>query len=270
MVARTSVLLNKWMDTHLLSRRSTRDHLAELRSVELARQQYTANVTHELKTPLTSISGAAELLRDGLVRPEDVGLFAERILDESSRLTGLVDDILILSRLDESERLGDRTQLGTVGRIDLYSLALAVVDRREQPAFDAHVDLDLSGDHVDVVGNTRLLEQLMGNLIDNSIRYNREGGSVDVWVGERDGAPTLVVADTGQGIPYENQAKVFERFYRVDSGRSRMSGGTGLGLAIVKHAAAFHDATISLESEPGVGTRVTVVFPQPEGSSEVG
>lgn len=227
------------------------------------RRDFTANVTHELKTPIASIQGAAELIRDGIARPEDVQGFAGRIYKDAHRLSLLVSDILTLSRLDESERSGDREVFGAAERVDLLSVASDAVERlrgRAQRKYE--VAISLSGVSTPIMGNARLLDELVSNLIENAIRYNHPGGRVFVWVLPQGGRPCLRVSDTGIGIPPEAQDKVFERFYRVDKGRSRDMGGTGLGLAIVKHAATYHGADIRLDSTVGKGTTITVTFPR--------
>ena len=225
------------------------------------RREFTSNVTHELKTPIASISGAAELIRDGICRPDDVQDFADRIYKDAQRLSSLVSDILMLSKLDETERGGERDSLfGPSERVDLMGVARDVAARLERKARKAEVVLKVEGVCSYVQGNARLLDELVSNLVENAIRYNKKGGRVFVWVLPIEGRPAVRVSDTGIGIPEEAQSKVFERFYRVDKGRSRDMGGTGLGLAIVKHAAAFHDAEIRLESEEGVGTTITVLF----------
>lgn len=225
------------------------------------RREFTSNVTHELKTPIASISGAAELIRDGICRPDDVQDFADRIYKDAQRLSSLVSDILMLSKLDETERGGERDSMfGPSERVDLMGVARDVAARLERKARKAGVTLKVEGICSYVQGNARLLDELVSNLVENAIRYNKKGGRVFVWVLPIEGRPAVRVSDTGIGIPKEAQPKVFERFYRVDKGRSRDMGGTGLGLAIVKHAAAFHDAEIRLESEEGVGTTITVLF----------
>lgn len=238
------------------------DQMDVLKDADLMRREFTSNVTHELKTPLSSISAASELIRDGIARPSDVPEFAGRIYDEARHMTDLVNDILILSKLDESERSRDRDLVGKSEPVDLNQRLLEVCARLAPVADSANVTLECSGDPVIVRGNPRLLDELAYNLCDNAIRYNRKGGSVTGWVGLVDGAPVLRVSDTGVGIPADMQRKVFERFFRVDSSRARQTGGTGLGLAIVKHAAAYHGAKIRLESQVGVGTTITVLFPK--------
>lgn len=237
------------------------EQMGQLRDAESMRQEFTSNVTHELKTPLASISGAAELIRDGIAQPQDVAGFAGRIFDETQRLTSLVNDILTLSKLDETERAGSTDIMGTMQPCNLYAVARDVAARLQPMAKEAEVSLAVHGSFAVVQGNARLLDELINNLCTNAIRYNRANGRVTVTVGsDHEGNPFVRVADTGIGIAAADQQKIFERFYRVDKGRSRVGGGTGLGLAIVKHAAAFHQASLELESTPGVGTTITVRF----------
>lgn len=236
------------------------EQVEELRGADLMRREFTSNVTHELKTPLSSISGASELIRDGIARPEDVPEFAGRIYDEAHHMTELVNDILTLSKLDESERSGDASLLGAPEPVNLLHVAREVATRLAPVAEKTGVSITAAGEACVVQGYPRLLDELVYNLCDNAIRYNHEGGWVDVSVSLEDECPLLVVADSGSGIPVEQQAKVFERFYRGEQSRSRETGGTGLGLAIVKHAATLHGAALTLDSEPGHGTTVCVRF----------
>lgn len=238
------------------------EQVEELRGADLMRREFTSNVTHELKTPLSSISGASELIRDGIARPEDVPEFAGRIYDEAHHMTELVNDILTLSKLDESERSGDASLLGAPESVNLLHVAREVATRLAPVAEKTGVSITAAGEACVVQGYPRLLDELVYNLCDNAIRYNHEGGWVDVSVSLEDECPLLVVADSGSGIPAEQQAKVFERFYRGEQSRSRETGGTGLGLAIVKHAATLHGAALTLDSEPGHGTTVCVRFPR--------
>ena len=238
------------------------EQVEELRGADLMRREFTSNVTHELKTPLSSISGASELIRDGIARPEDVPEFAGRIYDEAHHMTELVNDILTLSKLDESERSGDASLLGAPEPVNLLHVAREVATRLAPVAEKTDVSITAAGEACVVQGYPRLLDELVYNLCDNAIRYNHEGGWVDVSVSPEDESPLLVVADSGSGIPAEQQAKVFERFYRGEQSRSRETGGTGLGLAIVKHAATLHGAALTLDSEPGRGTTVCVRFPR--------
>ena len=237
------------------------EQVEELRGADLMRREFTSNVTHELKTPLSSISGASELIRDGIARPEDVPEFAGRIYDEAHHMTELVNDILTLSKLDESERSGDASLLGAPEPVNLLHVAREVATRLAPVAEKTGVSITAASEACVVQGYPRLLDELVYNLCDNAIRYNHEGGWVDVSVSLEDECPLLVVADSGSGIPAEQQAKVFERFYRGEQSRSRETGGTGLGLAIVKHAATLHGAVLTLDSEPGHGTTVCVRFP---------
>lgn len=222
---------------------------------EKLRQEFSANVSHELKTPLTSISGFAELMSQGLVPSDKVREFSLDIQKECTRLTNLVEDIIDLSRLEEGG--GDMTWED----IDLYTLCDDVLQSLEPVAKRQTVTLRLAGESLQVRGVYQVLREMIYNLCDNAIKYNRSGGSVTVTVARSAGRASVTVADTGIGIPYEDQSRVFERFYRVDKSHSRAIGGTGLGLSIVKHAAALHGAEIKLQSQPEDGTVITVLFP---------
>lgn len=238
------------------------NQMNQLEEANLMRIEFTANVTHELKTPLQSISGASELMAEGMVEPEDIPDFARRIYSEARRLTNLVNDILTLSKLDDVERSGTSVYHETTEPVDLFAVARDVEQRLASKANDSEVELTLDGSHVVIHGLPRLLDELVYNLVDNAIRYNRPDGYVRVWVGVVAGCPTLRVSDTGIGIAPADHEKIFERFYRVEKSRSRASGGTGLGLAIVKHAAAYHHATVEVSSELGKGSTFTVTFPR--------
>ncbi len=218
------------------------------------RQEFTANVSHELKTPLTAISGYAELMENGMVPAEDISRFAGQIQKNSNRLLNLINDIIKLSELDSEE------MKIPFESFDLYELAESTVHMMEIPAQKQDVELIFSGEHILIEGGKNLIEELIYNLISNAIRYNVKGGKVYVETKMADGHPVLRVEDTGIGIPKEHQERIFERFYRVDKSRSKSTGGTGLGLAIVKHIVAQHDASITLESEEGKGTKITVYF----------
>ena len=226
---------------------------------EKMRQEFTANVSHELKTPLTSISGYAELIETGIAKPEDVPGFAEKIHREASRMIQLVNDILQLSHLDNADASAAAPEMETV---DLLEVARECVERQKLNARRAYVTLTYLGESAPVRGSRSLLDELCQNLCDNAIRYNRPGGKVQIVTAcTRDGHCTLTVTDNGIGIPKEAQSSVFERFYRVDKSRSKATGGTGLGLAIVKHIARIHNARIKLESEMDGGTTITGIFP---------
>lgn len=229
--------------------------IGEQNRMEHIRRDFTANVSHELKTPLTSISGYAEMIATGMARPEDVRVFAERIRRESNRMLNLVTDIIKLTELDETE-LAEQTE-----EVDLYALAEECVEILHSAAMLRGVSVTLSGYHTVIRGNRTLLNELIYNLLENAIRYNRDNGTVSLWVADR----TVSVRDTGIGIPKAHQNRVFERFYRVDKSRSKETGGTGLGLAIVKHIVEQHHATLKLDSREGIGTEITVRFPDEQG-----
>ena len=228
--------------------------VTEKEAREALRREFTSNVSHELKTPLTSISGFAEIIKSGMADADDVRHFAENIHKESSRLISLVGDIIRLSQLDGGEIPYDDEA------VDLYLVAEDVCERLQSIAEKKNVSLTLTGEAVSVSGNSLIIEEMLYNLCDNGIKYNRDGGYVKISVRREGGIPVFSVSDNGIGIPQDKQERVFERFYRVDKSHSRSIGGTGLGLSIVKHAAAYHKAEITLESEEGVGTTVSVRF----------
>lgn len=228
--------------------------ITDKHAAEMSRREFTANVSHELKTPLTSISGYAEIMRDGLARPEDMKTFAARIYDEANRMIALVNDILELSRLDEHKGLGEKTDVA------LLQLAKNVANHFMPQAEEKGIALSVEGEELSVSGYPSLLNEMIANLVDNAIKYTDRGGSVRISVGRYPDGAMLSVSDTGIGIPKEHQPHVFERFYRVDKSHSKATGGTGLGLSIVKHIAAVHDADIRLESEVGKGTCVRILF----------
>lgn len=245
----------------LLSRIDSQQHQlkqdkAALEKNEQIRRDFTANVSHELKTPLHSISGYAELLAGGLVKEEDVQPFAGKIYRESRRMTSLVEDIIELSHLDSGAADMQREET------DLYLIAQNAVDSLALAAEAAHVTLTLTGESAKLWGVPQLLYGICYNLCDNAIKYNRANGSVNLTVRDKGQELTLTVSDTGIGIPPEHQDRVFERFYRVDKSHSKEVGGTGLGLSIVKHSAMIHQAKIEMESVPGGSTAFTVHFPK--------
>ena len=221
---------------------------------EKLRQEFSANVSHELKTPLTSITGFAELMKEGMVTGEKVKEFAGDIYREARRLIDLVNDIIRLSRLDENSKLFETEQ------VDLYDLCDEIIANLQNVAERQNVTFTLSGEHVTISGVWQILNEMVYNLCDNAIKYNRPGGTVNVSVHRDGGSIRLTVRDTGIGIPYADQPRVFERFYRVDKSHSKEVGGTGLGLSIVKHGAQYHNARLELESEPGKGTSISVMF----------
>lgn len=218
------------------------------------RQEFTANVSHELKTPLTAISGYAELIEHGMADQDTAARFAGEIHKNASRLLTLINDIIQLSQLDGGKRHMEFTE------VDLYALAKECVNMLELNAEKQNVTMKLCGKHAVICADRQLIEEVIYNLCDNAIRYNNRCGSVTVTVDQKDGYTVLDVKDTGIGIPKEYQERVFERFYRVDKSRSKATGGTGLGLAIVKHIVSQHGAELSLESEVGKGTEIRIEF----------
>ena len=220
---------------------------------ERNRQEFTANVTHELKTPLQSILGSAELLENGLVKPEDVSRFVGNIRKEAMRLVSLIDDIIRLSQLDENHE-------PAIEEVELNAVAKEVVEVLLASAAKKKVELSIEGESCKMHGVRRYVYEIIYNLCDNAIRYNVEGGKVTVKLGKESGHVFVTVQDTGIGIATEHQSRIFERFYRVDKSHSKETGGTGLGLSIVKHAVQFHNGKVTLESEPGKGTSVKVIF----------
>ena len=221
---------------------------------ERSRREFTANVSHELKTPLQGIIGSAELIGSGMVKPEDLPRFVGHIHDEASRLVTLIDDIIRLSQLDEGGELPTE-------EVDLLALSRETAESLRPAAEKKHVTLEVSGESAPVMGVRRLLYEIVHNLCDNAIKYNVEGGSVRVETVCGPETVQLTVSDTGIGIAPDQQERVFERFYRVDKSHSKASGGTGLGLSIIKHAVQLHRGTIALQSEPGKGTCIRVCFP---------
>ena len=219
------------------------------------RQDFTANVSHELKTPLTSISGYAELIEHNMVSQTDIPRFAGEIHRSATRLLTTINDIIKLSELDVME-----TTTLVLDRLPLYQMAENCVDMLQVNAEKHQVTLKLEGEPAYIMGNREMVDEVLYNLCDNAIRYNNINGSVVVRVKPEGEKVRLCVEDTGIGIPEKHQSRVFERFYRVDKSRSKATGGTGLGLAIVKHIVAQHEAEMKLESEPGKGTRITILF----------
>ena len=227
--------------------------VTETAFAERNRKEFTANVSHELKTPLQSIIGSAELLENGLVKPEDTKRFVGNIKNEATRLVSLINDIIRLSQLDEDSETVTES-------VDLYDIANEVVEMLTVSAAKKQVEVHLNGESCVMNGVRRYLYEIIYNLCDNAIRYNKDGGKVTVDLKNKDGNIVLSVSDTGIGIPAEHQNRIFERFYRVDKSHSKGTGGTGLGLSIVKHAVAYHGGTIRLESKPQEGTTITVEF----------
>nr|WP_330399043.1 ATP-binding protein [Lachnoclostridium sp. An76] len=226
----------------------------EKEAVSNMRKEFSANVSHELKTPLTSISGYAEIMKNGMVRPADIPVFSERIYKEARRLITLVEDIIKLSKLDEESVELEKQE------VDLYDLTREIISRLAPQASQKNVRMELTGEPVKYTGIRQILDEMVYNVCENAIKYNNDGGRVTVWVGNTLEGPKISVADTGIGIPAEHHERIFERFYRVDKSHSKERGGTGLGLSIVKHGALLHGAKVSVESEPGKGTKIEMQF----------
>ncbi len=230
--------------------------ITEQEFAERNRREFTANVSHELKTPLQGIIGSAELIENGMVKPEDLPRFVGHIHAEAARLVTLIDDIIRLSQLDEGDAMPTEP-------VDLLAVSQEAAENLHDAAAARDVMVSVTGQPAVLPGVRRLIYEIVYNLCDNAIKYNRDGGRVDVTVAADAGGSSITVADTGIGIAPEHQARVFERFYRVDKSHSKASGGTGLGLSIVKHAVQYHHGRIELESTPGTGTTIRVVFPNP-------
>lgn len=230
--------------------------ITEQEFAERNRREFTANVSHELKTPLQGIIGSAELIENGMVKPEDLPRFVGHIHAEAARLVTLIDDIIRLSQLDEGDAMPTEP-------VDLLAVSQEAAENLHDAAAARSVTVSVTGRPSVIPGVRRLLYEVVYNLCDNAIKYNRDGGRVDVTVAADAGGSSITVADTGIGIAPEHQGRVFERFYRVDKSHSKASGGTGLGLSIVKHAVQYHHGRIELESTPGTGTTIRVVFPNP-------
>lgn len=229
--------------------------ITEQQATEQMRREFAANVSHELKTPLQSISGYAEIISNHLVKPEDIPEFVERIYQEARRLIGLVDDIMKISRLDEN-----KASL-TEESVDLFLLTQDVLQRLQPQAQAKQIIVNLKGESAKMLGVKQILDEMIYNLCDNAIKYNKQGGRVDIVIDRSPDALRLQVIDTGIGIAPEDQERVFERFYRVDKSHSQKIGGTGLGLSIVKHGARYHHAELKLQSIPNQGTTITLTFP---------
>ena len=228
--------------------------ITEQQNAQRNRREFTANVSHELKTPLQGIIGSAELIENGMVKPEDMPRFTGHIRKEASRLVTLIEDIIRLSQLDEGRQMPSE-------QVDLFELADEVKSVLEGACEAKNINMKLMGEHVCVDGVKRLLYEIIYNLCDNAVKYNNEGGIADIDISADEKNAYITVRDSGIGIPQDQQERVFERFYRVDKSHSKESGGTGLGLSIVKHAVSYHNGTVSMKSEPGNGTEIRVALP---------
>lgn len=241
---------NKRIDSQ---KKELADRRVRMEFAEESRREFTANVSHELKTPLQSVMGSAELIENQLVKYEDIPRFASGIRKEATRLLDLIDDIIHLSRLDENSVM-------EFSDVDIYSLCEEEIESLSSVTAKNNVSIQLLGEHTNISAVPQLMKEIIHNLIDNAVKYNKEGGKVTVRAFTSEDKHILSVSDTGIGISPEHREHIFERFYRVDKSHSKATGGTGLGLSIVKHAVAYQKGEISLNSELGVGTTITVSF----------
>ncbi|MDD4075335.1 MAG: ATP-binding protein [Eubacteriales bacterium] len=229
--------------------------VTEQEAAERNRREFTANVSHELKTPLQGIMGSAELLQNGMVKQEDAPRFIGHIRTEAARMVTLIEDIIRLSQLDEGDAMPRES-------VDLLAIAQEAAENLHDAAAERHITCSVDGHSAQITGVRRLIYEIVYNLCDNAVKYNKDGGSVAINVASDESTVSVTVKDTGIGIPAKYQSRVFERFYRVDKSHSRASGGTGLGLSIVKHAVQYHHGRILLQSEPDMGTAISVTFPK--------
>ena len=232
--------------------------ITKQQKAETQRREFSANVSHELKTPLTTISALSEMMANGMAKPEDITGFAEKISGQSKRLIAIIDDIIRLSEFDEHKVEREYVSF------DVFELAKSVIDALEEKAREKKISITLTGGAVQLIANPRLVDELLFNLVENGIKYNKEGGQLIVEVLSEAGFCKLSVADTGIGISEEQQKRVFERFYRADSSRTRKTGGTGLGLSIVKHIVEHHNGKLTMESAEGEGTTIVCWLPSSE------
>lgn len=230
--------------------------ITEKEAREELRREFTSNVSHELKTPLTTIYGISDMLVGGIVKPEDIPGFAKNIRDEASRMITLIQDILKLSQLDENTFSDQRE------RVDLYELAQSAAERLRPQADEKHVTISVTGERSEFTGIATVLEEMIYNLLDNAVKYNKQGGRADVDVRSSGGDIVVTVSDTGIGVPADSIDRIFERFYRADKSHSRKIGGTGLGLSIVKHGVSLHGGSITVKSSEGSGTTFTMALPK--------
>lgn len=230
--------------------------ITDKRKLETMRREFTSNVSHELKTPLTTIYGISDMLAGGLIKSCDAAGFGERIRNEADRLIKLINDLMSLSKLDEAAGLSDAEE------IDLYRLSAEILDRLGEKALERNIALRISGEHISYMGNRTVLDEVIYNLCDNAVKYNNEYGSLEINLSKAHRNVIITVSDTGIGIPGEHIDRIFERFYRVDKSRSGKIKGTGLGLSIVKHGVMYHGGTVRAESTPGKGTAFTILLPE--------
>ena len=249
-------LIHRIKDQNKQIHKQLRQLNEEHSQIDKLRQEFTANVSHELKTPLTSISGYAEIMSQRMVAPDDVQRFSGKIYDEAQRLISLVGDILKISQLDNN------TIIESHSLVDLYDICSVIIKRLENAAEIKNITFSITGEHTTINGSERILNDIVYNLCDNAVKYNIPNGKVHITIEEAKENVTLSVADTGIGIPSSELHRIFERFYRVDKSHSKELGGTGLGLSIVKHGAAYHKATIDIQSILKHGTKISIIFPK--------
>lgn len=250
--------LKPFIGTIMVQKREIKSYIDKLEASEKIRSEFTANVSHELKTPLTSINGYAEMIASGITSKEESMHFAGIINKEGLRLLDLIDDIINLSNL---ETFDDQELLESFESINIYELANEILSSQENRAMERDINLELIGENLNIVANKRMIRDLLSNLIDNAIKYNKEKGTVIVEIYKEADYCILKVKDTGIGISPKDQARVFERFYRADKSRSKRIGGTGIGLSIVKHIVEKHNGEINLKSKLNIGTEIEVVLP---------
>jgi len=229
--------------------------ISEKHEAEKQRREFSANVSHELKTPLTTVLALSEMIENGMAQQGDIKAFAGKISVQAKRLVNIIEDIIKLSEFDEGEIIAEYTSF------DLYELTESVIDVLRQKADEKRINVNVTGERFHITANRQMIDELLYNLIDNAIKYNKENGSVTVLLRRDNGLYKITVSDTGIGIPKEHQSRVFERFYRADKSRSKQTGGTGLGLSIVKHIAEYHGGRVAVSSDTGTGTAVECFFP---------
>lgn len=226
----------------------------EQEALNRMRKEFSANVSHELKTPLTSISGYTELIKNGIAKQEDIQKFSSRIYDEAQRLIELIDNIILISKLDE-EKISYNKE-----NVNLFQLAVDVCNRFTEQVTQKNIHIQLTGEKIHIQGIPSILDEMLQNLIENAIKYNKENGEVKIWIGKTFNKNKIIIEDTGIGIDKKYHERIFERFFRVDKSHNSKTGGSGLGLSIVKHAAQLHNMQITIESEEQKGTKISLTF----------
>lgn len=251
--------LEPFMRTISSQKKEIERSITKLKEMEKYRREFTANISHELKTPLTSINGYAEMIAEGITQPEDIKRFAKIIQKEGTKLLQLIDSVITLSKVEEVQINGIKLSFED---LDLYGLAHSTCMRLEYVAKEKGVSINLKGDNPIIMGNAHMVEDLIFNLVDNAIKYNRMDGKIEINIRDTEKFGILTIKDTGKGISPEEQERIFERFYRVDKSRSKKITGSGIGLSIVKHIVELHDGKISLESRIDEGTQIKIYLPK--------